>query len=1146
MVNKFTTSVGEHIIVRGEEFIVQKAETLGDDNSFKITAMGVSELTRGHTFIFRTDLESPDEIKKLEPKNTVFVEDNSANARKTIVFLENAVRGSYGYFDDYDPENTADNSLETDSGGNAQVFVADRCAADCLPYQYEPFYKILKLPRPRFLIADAVGLGKTVEIGIILAEMIHRGRGQRILVCTMKSILTQFQEDIWNRFAIPLTRLDSLGVERIRQQVPIGANPFNYVDRVIISIDTLKNDVKFKSYLENTHWDIVVVDEIHTAANATTQRGELVKLLSDHCDSLIFASATPHNGKPESFAGIMRMLEPSLVPVGWDYQIDNKDEEQKKVYQELLDLWRSYFVRRSKQDVGKEAGEQFRERKIIPLEFRLNQDEILFLHLQQKLKSLVLKGWSDSGSGKSRDSTQLFPVTLFKSFLSSPVAACETIKNRLKRLHEKLSSGSNDDTDLRQEIRDLEDLRATLDSESSLSGRANDTRYQRFLAELRRIGWKGDAKSPRIVVFTEREETLKYLRDAIIADFGLDDEAETVFASPAADDAVTGKTAKTKGRGRKKAGADNDNNAAAVYSPGNRNRIVKIFSGKMTDTEAQSLVENFSLEKSSIRMLITTDAGAVGINLHFFCHIMFNYDIPWSLITLDQRNGRIDRYGQKESPEIYYLIARTSDQQMDNEKLSESHNNNRNNKNRENKENNREGLSVPEDQMTDLRIISRLISKEDEVHKTLHGEASAVMSLYDARKEEERTFKAVAEEDEGFLEHPAESAEAQDDFVEFLLAGGDEDESADKDDNTSLTDPSGPFAEDKPARKALQKSSRRLSFYDGKSGERENTFRFYKDLFEQLNNYAPDEGGLAEGEKTVYDREKVVRIDIQKSESLRECVTDFLPGECVPKEGIMKFSSDIDDLKDAITRARNSTLDDHKWSELNVLYAQHPVMNYYISLFDSLIGREKALAVSTPEVPEDEVWFFCHGTVPNTTGAPVINEFYVARSRYVQKEEPEEPDELGDFAIVNALELLNKKEGAFLRKPAFEARNYAAGELAFIQENFAEAYGSLEVWEYFKKLTEQAAKQLMKAKNLQLKNLEKWKSLSESNIAASRGLLATRDKLLKGTHKEYERSLKNYNNFYSLKSIGDSTGPENIAIRVLAVFSNITAHFEQE
>ena len=91
---------------------------------------------------------------------------------------------------------------------------------------------------------------------------------------------------------------------------------------------------------------------------------------------------------------------------------------------------------------------------------------------------------------------------------------------------------------------------------------------------------------------------------------------------------------------------------------------------------------------------------------------------------------------------------------MDNESLAASHRNNKDDNGKGSKENNREGLSVPEDQMTDLRIISRLISKEDEVHKTLHGEASAVMSLYDARKEEERTFKAVAEEDEGFLEHP--------------------------------------------------------------------------------------------------------------------------------------------------------------------------------------------------------------------------------------------------------------------------------------------------------------------------------------------------------------------------------------------------------
>ena len=104
----------------------------------------------------------------------------------------------------------------------------------------------------------------------------------------------------------------------------------------------------------------------------------------------------------------------------------------------------------------------------------------------------------------------------------------------------------------------------------------------------------------------------------------------------------------------------------------------------------------------------------------------------------------------------------------------------------------------------------------------------------------------------------------------------------------------------------------------------------------------------------------------------------------------------------------------------------------------------------------------------------MINEFYVARSRYVQKEDPEQPDELGDFAIVNALELLNKGEGAFLRKPAFEARNYAAGELKFIQENFCEAYGSIEVWEYFKKLTERLQNSFRK---LRICSLKIWNPL---------------------------------------------------------------------
>src|SRR3954468_91780 len=130
---------------------------------------------------------------------------------------------------------------------------------DPLTYQQRPVEMALAALRPRMLIADVVGLGKTLEIGLILAELIRRGRGERILVVTPQQVLEQFQHELWTRFAIPLVRLDSGGLERIQRDIPAGRNPFLFFKRVIISVDTLKNRGKYGQHLQSMYWDAVVI-----------------------------------------------------------------------------------------------------------------------------------------------------------------------------------------------------------------------------------------------------------------------------------------------------------------------------------------------------------------------------------------------------------------------------------------------------------------------------------------------------------------------------------------------------------------------------------------------------------------------------------------------------------------------------------------------------------------------------------------------------------------------------------------------------------------------------------------------------------------------------------------------------------------------
>jgi len=615
-------TIGQRISTRGEDFIILDSRP-NYDGSFLIQAEGISELVKGKRFTFDSTLDS--DITPVDPVNTILTPDTDSGYRKTKLFLETQIRNAAIFSD--------------------KITIGHKAAIDVADYQLTPTLKALQLPRPRILIADGVGLGKTIEVGIFLSEMIKRGKGKRIMLLAPKSILTQFQQELWHRFAIPLVRLDSEGIAKIKTQLPANKNPFDYYDKTIISIDTLKNNAKFRHYLEKSRWDIIAIDECHTIANDRSQRGDLAQFLAKKCESLVLTSATPHNGRKESFANLINMIEPTAIPKNGEYDKSHVEP---------------YYVRRFKNDIAQaEIRANFQERQIKRISAPLSEAEIDFLKYQQELKVKSIKGISE---GKPKDDF-LFSIGIFKAFMSSPQAAVVSLERRMEKVNSKENR-----TGLIEE--NLEILKTLRDKAKKVLDSNSDTKYKELRNTLVSLGWSGRKQDDRYVIFAERIDTLNYLKEKLQADFRLNEET------------------------------------------------IKFFHGGLTDTEQQTIVDDFGKEDSTVRLLICSDAGSQGVNLHFFCNRMFNYDIPWSLITLEQRNGRIDRYGQKKTPYIYYIVA----------------------------ESDIAGLK------TDLHIVERLTQKEEVVYKTL-GDAGSVMKLYDSGKEEQLVEDAFLKQDENFLEH---------------------------------------------------------------------------------------------------------------------------------------------------------------------------------------------------------------------------------------------------------------------------------------------------------------------------------------------------------------------------------------------------------
>jgi superfamily II DNA or RNA helicase len=505
-------------------------------------------------------------------------------------------------------------------------------------YQLEPLRRALGAPRANLLLADDVGLGKTIEAGLVIQELFLRHRARTAIIVCPPSLSLKWQDEMREKFGLEFTIVNSELMAEVRRSHGLQANPFQIFPRLIVSMAWLPQ-VRAQRLLRDIYaqatnpktgsryaFDVLVVDEAHHVAPSSpstvagargyavdTQRTIAVRQLAEKCEHRLFLSATPHNGHPESFTALMEMIDPRRFARG-----ANLDSAALK----------DVTVRRLKTDL---TGKSFKKRKVNTIDFKPSDHEQRMFSLLDEIvaKSAKLNGTKPSGD--------IVTMLLKKRFLSSPFAFGMTLSNYLSlkagrgltddEYDDIFGEGQADEEEGLWEQDESEKLRESKGSDplvgaepGQLEALANwglgyesraDSRLDKLIGFLDAV-CRPDGKhwtNERVVVFTEYAHTGEWLT-RVLGQKGYSDDR------------------------------------------------LAVIQGSTPPHEREYIRSQFTADpsKEPVRVLLATDAAGEGIDLQTHCHRLVNFDIPFNPSRLEQRIGRIDRYGQTETPEVYHFV----------------------------------------------------------------------------------------------------------------------------------------------------------------------------------------------------------------------------------------------------------------------------------------------------------------------------------------------------------------------------------------------------------------------------------------------------------------------------------------------------------
>lgn len=536
----------------------------------------------------------PEEVEKIKIKEHII--DFSASGNYVFLSLE-AFR--YTFASLFDP-----------------LLAMNTSKIDPLPHQIEAVYGyILKLPHIRFLLADDPGAGKTIMAGLIIKELKHRRLANRILIVVPGHLKDQWRRELKEKFQESFTVIDKGFLD-----AHYAENVWHKEFQVITSIDFAKQDEVLPS-LNSTDFDLVIVDEAHKMAAyrygekiSRTSRYKLGENLSKVSDHLLFLTATPHKGDPENFRLFLDLLMPGFFATTEmvDDSLKNKDNP--------------LFIRRMKEDLQDFDGRPlFPPRHVKTMKFKLSEDE---KRLYNELSEYVITEYNKALQNDKRRNVAFALLILQRRMASSTYALYKSLERRKHRLEELLNIADSVglDISLKTDIEEIEDfeeevrwqeeekwetltiaknreeLKKEIDILERLINKSKEilkNEEEIKLSELKKV--MESIGKEKIIIFTESRDTMDYLVKKI----------------------------KVWG-----------------YS-------VNSIHGGM---KLEERVEAEKVFKNQTQVMVATEAAGEGINLQF-CHLMINYDIPWNPNRLEQRMGRIHRYGQQKEVFVFNLVA---------------------------------------------------------------------------------------------------------------------------------------------------------------------------------------------------------------------------------------------------------------------------------------------------------------------------------------------------------------------------------------------------------------------------------------------------------------------------------------------------------